>query len=72
MTQNSAFTKNVRKALIDRGWSLADLSSAVTDRTGLYCDQPYISHVLSGRRNAPKIAAAICDILELDAQQSSA
>lgn len=72
MTQNSAFSKIVRKALIDRDWTLADLSSAVTDKTGLFCDQPYISNVLSGRRNAPKVTAAIREILDLDAEQSSA
>lgn len=60
------FAKEVKKALIDVGKNYEWLSEEVTDRTGLYCDSPYISRVLNGERNAPKIVQAIKEILGLE------
>lgn len=33
--------------------------------TGLYCDDAYLSNILTGQRNAPKITQAIREILDL-------
>lgn len=37
--------------------------------TGLYVDDAYISKILTGQRNAPKIVKAIQEILELPEQK---
>lgn len=42
------------------------LAEQISDRTGLYVDAPYLSKILTGQRAAPKIVAAIRDILEID------
>ena len=33
--------------------------------TGLYFDDAYLSNILTGQRKAPKIVAAICEILDI-------
>lgn len=63
MVQN--FAKEVKKSLIDRDWTAADLAQEVNRKTGLYCDAAYISRILTGKRNAPKIVQAIRDILDI-------
>lgn len=52
--------------MIDKGWNLYDLSVAVHEKTGMYCSSAYLSHILSGRRNPPKIIKAIRDILGIE------
>lgn len=44
------------------------LAEEVRATTGLYVDDAYISKILTGQRNAPKIAHAIQEILELPEQ----
>ena len=46
------------------------LASEVREATGLYVDDAYISKILTGQRNAPKIVHAICDILGLQEQNN--
>lgn len=41
------------------------LAEEVQKRTGLKVDGAYISNILAGRRNAPKIVQAIKEILEI-------
>lgn len=43
----------------------AQLAKQVSERTGLYVDDAYISKILTGQRNAPKIVRAIREILDL-------
>lgn len=59
------FGKSVKKGLIDRDWTMTDLAKSVSEKTGLYCDQSYISKILAEKRSAPKIIKAIREILEL-------
>ena len=59
------FGIEVKKALIDRGWSYTDLSEEVRKKTGLHCDSPYISRILTGVRSPDKITNAISEILGL-------
>ena len=63
MTQNTDFRKKTRYALIDRDKTQTWLIEQIRERTGLYCDSAYLSHIFTGKRNAPKIKAAICEIL---------
>ena len=60
------YGKLVKKTLIDLGKSAKELSEEVAEATGLYCSSAYLSKVLSGERNAPKIRAAINDILGIE------
>ena len=45
--------------------SFTELARLVHEKTGLYCDHAYMSRILSGERKAPKIRAAIAEILDL-------
>lgn len=70
MAQNSDFSKEVRIALIKKEWTFTDLAKKVSNATGLFCDQSYISRILSGERTPPKIVAAINEILELEGSKN--
>lgn len=54
----------VKTELLRRGRSLKWLGEAVTEQTGLYVDGGYMYKILTGQRSAPKIVAAIRDILD--------
>lgn len=65
MAQYSAFSTDVRCALIKRGWTFTELASAVREKTGMFCDGAYISRILAEKRNPPKVIAAIREILDI-------
>lgn len=60
------FSKSVKKALIDKEKTTAWLAERVREKTGMFCDAPYISRILSGDRSPEKIIQAINEILEID------
>ena len=62
----SDFGLCVKTELLRRGKEQKWLEEAVTEKTGLYVDGGYMYKVLTGKRNAPKIVAAIREILELE------
>ena len=37
----------------------------ITSRTGLFTDSGYMDKILKGKRNAPKVVQAICEILDI-------
>lgn len=41
------------------------LAEQVSASTGMYVDSAYISRILTGQRNAPKVVQAIREILEI-------
>jgi hypothetical protein len=45
------------------------LEKAVSEKTGLYVDGGYMYKILTGQRNAPKVVAAICEILNIQEPQ---
>ena len=45
------------------------LAEEVNKATGMYVDSAYISKILTGQRNAPKVVQAIRDILGLPADE---
>lgn len=47
------------------------LANEVNARTGLFVDDAYISKILTGQRNAPKIIQAIRDILDIPETSSN-
>ena len=61
------YKKTVRKKLIDLEKNTDWLAVKVNERTGLHCDKPYISRVLSGQKNSPTVINAINEILGIEA-----
>lgn len=55
----------VKTELLRQGKEQKWLEEAITEKTGLYVDGGYMYKILTGKRNAPKIVAAIREILEL-------
>ena len=45
-------------------------SEEITNRTGLFADSGYMDKILKGKRNAPKVVQAICEILDLPPQSN--
>lgn len=58
----------VKTALLRKGKTQTWLEEEITHRTGLYMDAGYIYKILTGRRKAPKIVAAINEILGIKTQ----
>lgn len=61
-----AFSKKVKYRLIDLGKTQKWLEQEITKKTGLFVDSSYLNKIYNGERNAPKIRAAICEILEIE------
>lgn len=61
----SDFGLCVKTELLRRGKEQCWLEEAVTAKTGLYVDSGYMYKILTGKRNAPKIVAAIREILDV-------
>ena len=59
----------VKTELLRTGKEQKWLADAVSDKTGLYVDNGYMYKILTGQRNAPKIVAAICEILNIQEPQ---
>lgn len=64
----SDFGLCVKTELLRQGKEQKWLEEAVTEKTGLYVDSGYMYKVLTGQRNAPKIVAAIREILNIREQ----
>lgn len=63
----------VKTELLKRGKTQKWLEEEITNRTGLFADSGYMDKILKGKRNAPKVVQAICEILDLpDQVQDSA
>lgn len=62
----------VKTELLRQDKSQKWLEEAVSEKTGLYVDRSYMRKVLTGQRNAPKIVAAISEILNIQAEQKGA
>jgi hypothetical protein len=62
----SDFGLCVKTKLLRNGKEQKWLEEAVTEKTGLYVDSGYMYKILTGQRNAPRIVAAICEILEIE------
>lgn len=55
----------VKTELLKRGKTQKWLEEEITNRTGLFADSGYMDKILKGKRNAPKIVRAICEILDI-------
>ena len=61
----SDFGLCVKTELLRTGREQKWLEEAVSEKTGLYVDSGYMYKILTGQRNAPKIVAAIREILNI-------
>ena len=59
----------VKTELLRTGKSQKWLEEAVSKNTGLFVDDGYMYKIFTGQRNAPKIVAAICEILSIQEPQ---
>ena len=59
----------VKTKLLQMGKEQKWLEEAVSEKTNLYVDGSYMYKILTGQRNAPKIVAAICEILSIQESQ---
>lgn len=61
----SDFGLLVKTELLRQGKEQKWLEAAVSEKTGLFVDNGYMYKILTGQRNAPKIVAAICEVLNI-------
>ena len=61
----------VKTELLRRGKEQKWLEQAVSEKTGLFVDSGYMYKILTGQRNAPKIVAAICEILNIQKEEEA-
>ena len=61
----SDFGLCVKTKLLQMGKDQKWLETAISEKTGLYVDSGYMYKILTGKRNAPKIIDAICEILSI-------
>ena len=66
MSKFSDFGLCVKTELLRIGKTQKWLEDAITEKTGLFVDNGYMHKILTGQRNAPKIIAAICEILNIE------
>ena len=64
----SDFGLCVKTKLLQIGKEQKWLEETVSKKTGLFVDGSYMYKILTGQRNAPKIVAAICEILNIHEQ----
>lgn len=62
----SDFGLSVKTELLKRGKEQKWLEEVVSEKTGLFVDGGYMYKILTGRRNAPKIVAAIREVLGME------
>ena len=65
LSKFSDFGLRVKVELLRNGKEQKWLEEAVAEKTGLFVDGSYMYKVLTGQRNAPKIVAAIREILNI-------
>ena len=61
----------VKTELLRRGKEQKWLEETVSDMTGLFVDSGYMYKILTGQRNAPKIVAAIHEVLGIEEGDAS-
>lgn len=71
LSKFSDFGLCVKTKLLQIGKDQKWLEEAISKKTGLYVDSGYMYKILTGKRNAPKIVAAIREILEIPEEEES-
>ena len=65
LSKFSDFGLCVKTELLRQGKEQKWLEEVVSEKTGLFVDGGYMYKILTGQRNAPKIVAAIREILNI-------
>ena len=65
LSKFSDFGLRVKTQLLQIGKDQKWLNEVISEKTGLYVDNGYMYKILTGKRNAPKIVDAICEILNI-------
>ena len=65
-TKFSDFGLSVKIKLLQIGRPQKWLEEKVSEKTGLFVDSGYLYKIFTGQRNAPKIVAAIREILNIE------
>lgn len=60
-----SFEQQVKIELVKRNMTQAELCSAVTEQTGLYCDHSLLHRIFSGQLPGVKVKDAVCGILSI-------
>ncbi len=68
-TNLTNFGMSVKVKLLQIGKDQKWLEEAVSEKTGLYVDNGYLYKIFRGQRNAPKIVAAIKEILSIEEKE---
>ena len=63
------FGIEVRKRLLDRNMTQAELVELVKKETGMFLDSPYLRKILTGQGNAPAVVAGIRKVLEIEIEE---
>lgn len=71
LSKFSDFGLSVKTKLLQTGKDQKWLEEAVSEKTGLYVDGGYMYKILTGQRKAPKIVAAIREILSIEEEESA-
>lgn len=58
----------VKTKLLQMGKDQKWLEEIVSEKTGLFVDNGYMYKILTGQRNAPKIVATICEVMNIQAE----
>jgi hypothetical protein len=69
LSKFSDFGLCVKTKLLQLGKEQKWLEEVVSEKTGLFVDSGYMYKILTGQRNAPKIVAAICEILNIEKEK---
>lgn len=66
MPNNSDLRLYIKMELLRRGKSQKWLCEELKRKTGLFLDNGYLRKIFIGERKAPRVVAAICDILDIE------
>lgn len=65
MAKHTPFGKTVKKLLIDRERTAGWLVEQIRLQTGAYCDDAYLSKILTGKKHSQRVEEAIRKILDM-------
>ena len=67
----SDFGLRVKTELLRTGRDQKWLQGVVSEKTGLFVDNGYMYKILTGKRNAPKIVDAICEVMDISKEKGA-
>ena len=65
LSKFTTFGLCVKTELLRTGKSQKWLEETIAEKTGLFVDSSYMYKILTGKRNAPNVVDAICEVLNI-------